>query len=105
VTNFLGALQPVVETDDGKNEALPRVCGRGTCDDQTDALKQLRGLYKREYPQHCAAVDDEKRCFGGVFLFDCTPYELMEKAADSDSQRLIREIYENAIELGPFVQA
>jgi hypothetical protein len=110
--NFLGALQPVrpvvvdkdqlIENTAPMNyEALPRVCGRGQCMSHADAKQQLKVLFKREYPEYAGYIDDERCCFGGVFVFDCTPYELMEKAADNESMELIRKMYEEAVELAP----
>lgn len=103
--NFVGALQPVKPSakKELEYEALPRICGKGRCEDHDDAKEQLKQLYKREYPKWAQYVDDEHRCFGGVFVFDCTPYELMEKAADETSKNLIQAIYEDAVELAPFV--
>ena len=99
--NFLGALQPVAPDGSGKLIGLPRVCGKGRCKDHADAMNQLKTLYKQEQPEHAAAVDNAQQCFGGVFVFDCSPYELMEKAADEESMRLIQNIYEEATELEP----
>jgi hypothetical protein len=102
--NFLGALQPLKKTAEGKLEALKRVCGSGQCKNHADAKKQLQELYKREYPDAAEWVDDDKSCLGGVFVFECTPYELIEKAANEESADMIRAIYDDAIELSPFVE-
>ncbi len=103
--NFLGALQPVKTTRLFKRQptkvALPRLCAKGQCKDHDDAKEQLRQYYKKEYPEHSRLVDDPKACFGGIFVFDCTPYELIEKAADEQSAKLIQEMYEEAVELSP----
>lgn len=114
--NFLGALQPVkpiiktgralckstslAKTD---YEALPRVSGRGQCISQEDAKRQLKALYKREYPQYADFVDNDKLCFGGVLVFDCTPYELIEKTANDESADIVRQMYEDSVELSPFI--
>lgn len=109
--NFLGALQPVMpngtrnrpeETSIYTN--LPRVTACGRCNDQDDAMQQLKRLYKRAHPDLAPYVDDDKTCFGGVFMFDCTPYELIEKAADEETANIIRSMYDDAEQLTPFIE-
>lgn len=107
--NFLGALQavkpnPKAKTDKDRYTALPRICGKGQCDGEEDALQQLKDLYKREQPTYSEYIDSDKTCVGGVFIFDCTPYELIEKAADPETEELIKAMYEDAIEISPFIE-
>jgi hypothetical protein len=102
--NFLGALQPVAPAGNGNFRALPRICARGQCEGHEDAKEQLKQLYLQEHPEYGPFIENEHLCHGGVFVFDCSPYELIEKAADDESARLIQEIYEDAIELSPFVE-
>lgn len=101
--NFIGTLQPVVQSPSAAVVTLARICGRGVCEDQDDAVAQLKTLYKRMHPEYAAHVDN-KSCVGGVIVFDCTPYEVIEQAADESSAQMIRDIYDEAIELAPFVE-
>jgi hypothetical protein len=104
MNNFIGAIQPLLRTPSDQMHALPRVCGRGQCKDHDDAKQQLLMLFKEEHPEFASAVDNKNNILGGIFVFDCTPYELMEKAADETSKELIQKIYEDAIELAPFIE-
>lgn len=101
--NFIGTLQPVVQAPDNEIVKLERICGSGVCEDPDDAVAQLRTLYKREHPEYAAHVDN-KSCMGGVIVFDCTLFEVIERAADETSAQMIRDIYDEAIELAPFVE-
>lgn len=108
--NFFGGLQPVkpkfehMSYKPGVSREMvecPRVCGKGQCTDEADAREQLAKLYKETYPEYSKWVDDKKSCFGGIFIFECTPYEVIEKAADANSAALIQRIYEESVELAP----
>ncbi len=111
--NYLGAMQPVSPAKAAELrkagraptnedlEGMPRVCGKGRCENQADAKAQMRYLYKKEHPEYTQYVDDEHCCFGGVFVFKCSPFELIEKAADETSAEIIRKIYDDAIEVTP----
>lgn len=104
---FLGSLQVVshltpVSADEETlyHAETPPLAFTGLCDSYKEAQDKMRKHLKEKYPEKEDLVDDA-HCVGGLLIYDedMTIYELIEKAADDNSKRLIEKMYAEAIEL------
>lgn len=100
--NFMVALQPLdVITGEGK---VMLVC-TGRANDANDAEAQCKTKYRELYPAQAELADASNNWLGATFVFNCSIWELIEKAADNHTKKLIQRLYDMSIELTPILNS